>query len=116
MDVAEFLPCLLVVMRPSSSLRTRLSVVDGCLGTTTMERSSSMTLGQKVLGSKAFRAFLVFSVFRAIYGAGILIVTYLLATSEEAPPWVSVAFLLTSMVVSRVIFRVIKRRWPGFFS
>ena len=65
-----------------------------------------------MLGSKAFRAFLVFSAFRAVYGAGILVVTYLLATSGKAPIWVSGLFLLASMVFSRVIFRGIKRRWP----
>ena len=81
-----------------------------------MDESANKSLKERVLGSKAFRSFLVFSAFRAVYGAGILVVTYLLATSEEAPLWVSVAFLLTSMVVSRVIFRAIKRKWPGLFS
>ena len=81
-----------------------------------MRESANTSLKERVLESKAFRAFLVFSAFRAVYGAGILVVTYLLATSEEAPLWVSVAFLLTSMVASRVIFRAIKRKWPGLFS
>ena len=81
-----------------------------------MDESSNISLKERMLGSKAFRAFLVFSAFRAVYGAGILVVTYLLATSGEAPPWASVAFLLTSMVVSRVIFRAMKRKWPGLFS
>jgi len=65
-----------------------------------------------LLGNDIFRSFLIFSAFRAVYGAGILVVTYLLATSEEAPEWVPWAFLLASMVISRVIFRWIKRRWP----
>ena len=81
-----------------------------------MKYPTEKTLKQRFLGSKAFRAFLVFSAFRAVYGAGILVVTYLLATSEEAPLWASVAFLITSMIVSRVIFRSIKRKWPGLFS
>ena len=81
-----------------------------------MKDPTYITLKQRLLGSKAFRAFLVFSAFRAVYGAGILVVTYLLATSEEAPLWASVAFLITSMIVSRVIFRSIKRKWPGLFS
>ena len=77
-----------------------------------------MTEGERVgrmtwlLENQLFRSFLIFSIFRAIYGAGILIITYLLATSDEAPIWVSVAFLLSSMVISRVIFRAIKKRWP----
>ena len=65
------------------------------------------------LDNRLFRSFLIFSIFRAIYGAGIVIITYFLATSDEAPIWVSVAFLLSSMVISRVIFRAIKKRWPG---
>ena len=67
----------------------------------------------RLLDNRLFRSFLIFSVFRAIYGAGIVIITYFLATSDEAPIWVSVAFLLSSMVVSRVIFRGIKKRWPA---
>ena len=90
--------------------------MNDCLPIIIMDGSANKSLKQRLLGSKAFRALLVFSAFRAVYGAGILVVTYLLATSEEAPLWVSVAFLLTSMVVSRVIFRAIKRKWPGLFS
>ena len=77
-----------------------------------------MTEGERVgrmtwlLENQLFRSFLIFSIFRAIYGAGIVIITYFLATSDEAPIWVSVAFLLSSMVISRVIFRAIKKRWP----
>ena len=67
----------------------------------------------RLLENRLFRSFLIFSIFRAIYGAGIVIITYFLATSDEAPIWVSVAFLLSSMVISRVIFRAIKKRWPG---
>ena len=77
-----------------------------------MKDPTDKTLKQRLLGSKAFRAFLVFSAFRSVYGAGILVVTYLLATSGKAPIWVSGLFLLASMVFSRVIFRGIKRRWP----
>ena len=77
-----------------------------------------MTEGERVgrmswlLENQLFRSFLIFSIFRAIYGAGILIITYFLATSDETPIWVSMAFLLSSMVISRVIFRAIKKRWP----
>ena len=81
-----------------------------------MDESANKSLKERVLSSKAFQSFLVFSAFRAVYGTGVLVVTYLLATSEDAPLWVSVAFLLTSMVISRVIFRSIKRKWPGLFS
>ena len=86
------------------------------LGNDLMDETPNTTLKRRVLASKGFRALLVFSAFRAVYGAVILAVTYLLATSGKAPLWASVAFLLTSMVVSRVIFRAIKRKWPGLFS
>ena len=67
----------------------------------------------RLLENRLFRSFLIFSIFRAFYGAGIVIITYFLITSGEAPIWVSVAFLLSSMVISRVIFRAIKKKWPG---
>jgi len=81
-----------------------------------MDEGESRNLKARILESRAFRAFLVFSAFRAVYGAGILVVTYLLATSEDTPVWASVVFLLISMVFSRVIFRVIKKKWPELFS
>ena len=67
----------------------------------------------RLLENRLFRSFLIFSIFRAFYGAGIVIITYFLVTSGEAPIWVSVAFFLSSMVISRVIFRAIKKNWPG---
>ena len=67
----------------------------------------------RLLENQFVRSFLIFSIFRAIYGAGIVVITYFLATSDEAPIWVSVAFLLSSMVISRIIFKAIKRKWPG---
>ncbi|MDP7002913.1 MAG: hypothetical protein QF911_05025 [Candidatus Thalassarchaeaceae archaeon] len=70
------------------------------------------SLKERLLESKVFRSFMIYSAFRAVYGAGILVVTYLLATSDQAPIWVSGLFLLASMAISRAIFRAIKRRWP----
>ena len=67
----------------------------------------------RLLENRLLRSFLIFSIFRAFYGAGIVIITYFLVTSGEAPIWFSVAFLLSSMVISRVIFRAIKKKWPG---
>ena len=81
--------------------------------TSNMSEGGRVGLISRILENQLFRSFLIFSIFRAIYGAGIVIITYFLATSDEAPIWVSVAFLLSSMVVSRVIFRAIKKRWPA---
>ena len=81
--------------------------------TANMSEGGRVGLISRILENQLFRSFLIFSIFRAIYGAGIVIITYFLATSDETPILVSMAFLLSSMVISRVIFRAIKKRWPG---
>ena len=81
--------------------------------TANMSEGGRVCLISRILENQLFRSFLIFSIFRAIYGAGIVIITYFLATSDETPIWVSMVFLLSSMVISRVIFRAIKKRWPG---
>ena len=63
---------------------------------------------QKLFSSNLFKSFLLFAIFRAFYGAGILIVTWFLATESEGPWWLSIIFLACSMVFSRVLFRWIK--------
>ena len=80
--------------------------------TANMSEGGRVGLISRILENQLFRSFLIFSIFRAIYGAGIVIITYFLATSDETPIWVSMVFLLSSMVISRVIFRAIKKRWP----
>ncbi|HIH56470.1 MAG: hypothetical protein CMA96_03985 [Euryarchaeota archaeon] len=78
--------------------------------------SHRTSLMQKVFSNPLFRTFLIFSIFRAFYGAGILVVTWFLATSGETPWWSSIIFLLFSMVLSRMLFRRIKLRWPHLFE
>mgnify|MGYP005698680155 CR=1 FL=1 len=41
----------------------------------------------RLLDNPVVRGFLIFSAFRAVYGVGILVVTYLLATNATAPWW-----------------------------
>ena len=53
------------------------------------------------------KSFIAYSIFRAFYGAGILVVTYFVDRETSIPWW---AFLAFSMVFSRVLFRWIKRR------
>ena len=60
----------------------------------------------RLLENRLFRSFLIFSIFRAFYGAGIVIITYFLVTSGEAPIWVSVAFFLSSMVISLSLIHI----------
>ena len=76
-----------------------------------MQERSEATFFTRLTSSPAFRSLMLFSAFRAVYGMGILVVTYFLATSGNAPIWTSILFLLFSMVFSRVLFRFIKRKW-----
>lgn len=71
---------------------------------------------RRVWSNPMVRGMLLFSAFRAVYGMGILVVTWLLATSGEAPWWTSILFLAFSMVFSRLLLRGIKARWPGLWG
>ena len=53
------------------------------------------------------KSFIAYSIFRAFYGAGILVVTYFVDRETAVPWWLFLAF---SMVFSRVLFRWIKSR------
>ena len=70
----------------------------------------------KILANPLFRGFLIFSIFRAFYGAAILGITWFLATNDETPWWTSILFLLFSMILSRIIFRLVKRRWHNLWK
>jgi len=70
-----------------------------------------MSKFQDLMSNPVVRSLLIFSAFRAVYGAGILVVTWFLATSDETPFWVSIVFLMCSMVFSRVLFKFLKKRW-----
>lgn len=70
----------------------------------------------RVWSNPVVRGMLMFSAFRAIYGMGILVVTWFLATSGEAPWWTSLVFLACSMVFSRLLLRGIKARWPRLWG
>ena len=60
-----------------------------------------------VMEHPLMKSFIAYSIFRAFYGAGILVVTYFVDRETIVPWW---AFLAFSMVFSRVLFRWIKRR------
>ena len=70
----------------------------------------------RVWSNPVVRGMLLFSAFRAVYGTGILVVTWFLATSGEAPWWTSLIFLACSMVFSRLLLRGIKARWPRLWG
>ena len=60
-----------------------------------------------IMDHPLMKSFIAFSIFRAFYGAGILVVTYFVDRETAVPWW---AFLAFSMVFSRLLFRWIKRR------
>lgn len=76
-----------------------------------MEGGEKLTLFTRLSKSPAFRSLMLFSAFRAVYGMGILVVTYFIATSDNLPMWTSIIFLLFSMVFSRILFKFIKKKW-----
>jgi hypothetical protein len=60
-----------------------------------------------VMDHPLMKSFIAYSIFRAFYGAGILVATYFVDKETTVPWW---AFLAFSMVLSRVLFRWLKRR------
>ena len=62
---------------------------------------------QVFLDDKIVKSFIAYSIFRAFYGFGILIVTYFVDKETEIPWWLFLGF---SMIFSRIIFKEIKKR------
>ena len=60
-----------------------------------------------ILDHPLMKSFIAYSIFRAFYGAGILVVTYFVDRETVVPWWLFLAF---SMVFSRVLFRWMKSR------
>ena len=60
-----------------------------------------------ILDHPLMKSFIAYSIFRAFYGAGILVVTYFVDRETAIPWWLFLGF---SMVFSRILFRYIKRR------
>ena len=59
------------------------------------------------LENKIVKSFITYSIFRAFYGFGILIVTYFIDKETIIPWWLFLGF---SMIFSRVLFKQIKKR------
>tara|TARA_B000000475_G_scaffold251485_1_gene228434 strand:- start:72 stop:308 length:237 start_codon:yes stop_codon:yes gene_type:complete len=62
---------------------------------------------QVFLDNKIVKSFIAYSIFRAFYGFGILILTYFVDKETEIPWWLFLGF---SMIFSRIIFKEIKKR------
>jgi|LULO01.1.fsa_nt_gb VIT1/CCC1 family predicted Fe2+/Mn2+ transporter len=62
----------------------------------------------KLFKNEYSRTFLIYSIFRAIYGPIILVISYIFATELEDGIYFSIIILLSSMIFSRIIFSRIK--------
>ena len=60
-----------------------------------------------VMDHPVMKSFIAYSIFRAFYGAGILVATYFVDRETAIPWW---AFLAFSLAFSRMLFRWIKTR------
>tara|TARA_Y100000814_G_scaffold11136_1_gene8722 strand:+ start:384 stop:674 length:291 start_codon:yes stop_codon:yes gene_type:complete len=69
--------------------------------------ATGMTWFSDLLDNPLMKSFIAYSIFRAFYGAGILVVTYFVDRETAVPWWLFLAF---SMVFSRILFRWIKSR------
>ena len=66
-----------------------------------------MTWFSGLLDHPLMKSFIAYYIFRAFYGAGILVVTYFVDRETAVPWWLFLAF---SMVFSRVLVRWMKGR------
>ena len=73
----------------------------------TVCRATDMSWFSDILDHPLMKSFIAYSIFRAFYGAGILVVTYFVDRETAVPWWLFLAF---SMVFSRVLFRWMKSR------
>ena len=64
---------------------------------------------ERILGNNLVKSFIFYSIFRAFYGAGILLFTWLFTSKTDYPLWVSLIFLVLSMIFSRVLLKNIKK-------
>jgi hypothetical protein len=64
----------------------------------------------ELLQNNFVKSFIFYSIFRAFYGAGILLFTWLFASNTDYPIWVSLIFLVLSMIFSRVLLKNIKKQ------
>ena len=73
----------------------------------TVCRATDMSWFSDLLDHPLMKSFIAYSIFRAFYGAGILVVTYFVDRETAVPWWLFLAF---SMIFSRLLFRWIKSR------
>ena len=66
---------------------------------------------RNILENKLFKTFVLFSVFRAIYGALVLFISYFLSTSFDDGILFTILFLVISFIFSRYMFKKLKPKF-----
>ena len=66
---------------------------------------------RNILENKLFKTFVLFSVFRAIYGALVLFTSYFLTTTYDDGILFTILFLVISFIFSRYIFKKLKSKF-----
>ena len=66
---------------------------------------------KNILDNKLFKTFVVFSVFRAIYGAVVLFISYFLSTYYDDGILFTLLFLVISFIFSRYMFKKLKPKF-----
>ena len=66
---------------------------------------------KNILENKLFKTFVLFSVFRAIYGALVLFISYFLSTSYDDGILFTILFLVISFIFSRYMFKKLKPKF-----
>ena len=63
---------------------------------------------RNILENKLFKTFVLFSVFRAIYGVLVLFISYFLSTTYDDGILFTILFLVISFIFSRYMFKKLK--------
>tara|TARA_Y100001980_G_C14491934_1_gene268900 strand:+ start:59 stop:310 length:252 start_codon:yes stop_codon:yes gene_type:complete len=76
-----------------------------------LRKGENIRIGVETIDTKkdvVFKNLILFSIFRAFYGIGILIITWFLFQNNNTPIWFSPLFLIFSIFFSRFIFKKLK--------
>ena len=66
---------------------------------------------RNILENKLFKTFVLFSVFRAVYGALVLFTSYFLTTTYDDGILFTILFLVISFMFSRYMFKKLKPKF-----
>ncbi len=66
---------------------------------------------RNIFENKLFKTFVLFSAFRAIYGALVLFISYILSTTYDDGILFTILFLFISFIFSRYMFKKLKPKF-----